>query len=106
MSTYGHWKAATLTDSVTSAEVDLGADYDYLQIQIPTLSSAATIKIQTAEKAGGTYRDLGDTMTTDSGTHNYHDVFLLGGFRFIKVVASASQTSVAIRVRGMNGEFS
>lgn len=102
MSVYGEWKAATLTGSTTSAEVDLGRSYDFLEIKIPTLDSAATIKIQTAEKTGDTPLDLGDGITTAAGTHNYHDVFKLGGWQFIKVVASVSQTSVAIRVRGMS----
>ena len=101
MSMYGEWKAATITGGTSSDEVDLGRDYDYLEIQIPTLDSAATIKIQTAEATGGTFRDLGDGETTEAGTHNYNDVFKLGGWQFIKVVASVAQTSVAIRVRGM-----
>lgn len=101
MSVYGEWLAATLTNSTTSAEVDLGRSYDFLEIIIPTLDTAATIKIQTAEKTGDTAVDLGDGITTASGTHGYHDVFKLGGWQFIKVVASVSQTSVAIRVRGM-----
>ena len=100
MSIYGDWLAATLTGSTTSAEVNLGMSYDFLEIQIPTLDAAATIKIQVAESAGGTFLDLGDGITTAGGTHNYHDVFKLGGWQFIKVVASASQTSVLIRVRG------
>jgi len=101
MSVYGDWLAATLTSSTTSAEVNLGKDYDFLEIQIPELDSAATIKIQVAEEAGGDYLDLGDGITTAAGTHDYHDVFKLGGWQFIKVVASVSQDDVKIRVRGM-----
>ena len=101
MSIYGSWKAATIPiNDTTSAEVDLGRDYDFLEIQIPTLTSG-TIKIQIAEKTGGTFYDLGDGVTTASGTHNYADVFRLGGYQFIKVVASASQAAArSIRVRG------
>ena len=103
MSLYGEWKVATIaTDAVTSAEVDLGRDYDFLEIQIPTLVSG-TVKIQVAETTGGTFYDLGDGITTAAGTHNYADVFKLGGYQFIKVVSSATQTSTdrLIRVRGM-----
>lgn len=100
MSLYGEWKAATITSGTSSAEVDLGRDYDFLEIQIPTATSC-TIKIQTAELSGGTFRDLGDGVTTAAGTHNYHDVFDLGGWRYIKVVSSETQTSLAVRVRGM-----
>jgi len=103
MSIYGAWLAATIAiDGTSSAEVDLGRDYDYLEIQIPTLISG-TVKLQVAEKSGGTFRDLGDGVTTATGTHNYHDVFKLGGYQFIKVVSSAQQTTTErlIRVRGM-----
>ncbi len=103
MSEYGSWKAATISAGGTSSlEVDLGRDYDYLEIQIPTLVSC-TIKLQVAEKTGGTFYDLGDGVTTSAGTFNYADVFILGGWQFIKVVASVTQTSTdrLIRVRGM-----
>jgi len=100
---YGEWLAATIAKSASSsAEVNLGKEFDFLEIQIPTIDSA-TIKIQVAETSGGTFYDLGAGVTTPSGTHNYADVFNLGGYQFIKVVASAAQTTaaVAIRVRGM-----
>ena len=103
MSLYGDWKAATITTALgtTSAAVDLGRDYDFLEIFIPTIQ-AGTIKIQVAEKVASTYYDLGDGVTTASGTHNYHDVFKLGGYQFIKVVCSTTQTTERlIRVRGM-----
>ena len=103
MSVYGVWLAATIeAGNTSSAEVNLGRDFDFLEIQIPTLISA-TIKIQVAEIAGGTFYDLGDGITTADSTHNYADVFKLGGYQFIKVVASATQTSSdrSIRVRGM-----
>jgi hypothetical protein len=103
MSLYGEWKAATIDEDGTSSdEVDLGREYDYLLIQIPTIVSA-TIKIQVAEKTGGTFYDLGDSVTTTEGTHNYADIFPLYGYQFIKVVASAAQTGSdkLIRVRGM-----
>ena len=102
MSIYGEWKAATVASGQTSsAEVDLGRDYNYLEIQIPTLTSC-TLKIQVAEKTGGTFYDLGDGVTTNAGTHNYADVFKLGGYQFIKVVSSVAQGAERlIRVRGM-----
>ncbi len=103
MSLYGEWLPATIASTATSsAEVDLGRDYDFLEIQIPTLDDPTTIKLTTAEKTGGTFRDLGDSLTTTAGTHNYHDVFLLGGYQYIKVVADNTQDAERlIRVRGM-----
>ena len=104
MSIYGEWKAATIASGGTSsAEVDLGRDYNYLEIQIPSLTSC-TLKIQVAEKTGGPFYDLGDGVTTSPGTHNYADVFRLGGYQFIKVVTSEAQGAQRlIRVRGMRG---
>ena len=103
MSDYGQWKAATIAGGAAwSDEVNLGGDYDLLEIQIPTLDSSSTIKIQVAELTGGTFRNLGDGVTTSAGTHNYHDVLRLGGWQFIKVVADNTQDSERlIRVRGM-----
>ncbi len=103
MSLYGSWKAATITVALgtTSAEVDLGRDFDYLQIQIPTVGSC-TLKLQVAEKTGGTFQDLGSGVTTDTTTGGYTDTWKLGGYQFIKVVSSATQTiERLIRVRGM-----
>ena len=103
MSIYGSWIAATIDSSGTSSdEVDLGRDWDFMEIQIPTLDSSTTIKIQVAEKTGGSFYNLGDSVTTASGTHNYADCFKLGGYQFIKVVADNTQDSERlIRVRGM-----
>ncbi len=102
MSVYGEWKAATKDSGDTSSdEVDLGRDYEFLEVQIPTIT-AATLKLTVSETTGGTFRDLGNSITTSSGTHNYHDVWGLGGWQFVKVVASAAQGSDReIRVRGM-----
>lgn len=105
MSLYGEWKAATIpgADTTHSAEVDLGREYDYLEIIIPTLNPSCTLKIQVAEKTGETDYDLGDSVTTTAGTHNYADIFPLFGFQFITVVTSEAQTGgdKLIRVRGM-----
>lgn len=103
MSLYGSWLPATIDAGKTdSDEIDLGRDYDFLEVQIPELESC-TLKLQTAEKSGGDFNDLGYNVTTTTGTHDYHDVWELGGWQFIKVVASASQgsTNRLIRVRGM-----
>lgn len=101
MSVYGSWKAATVAiNTATSSEVDLGRSYDYLEIQIPAVDSG-TVSIQVAEKTGGTFYTLGDGVTTETGTHNYADCFFLGGYQFIKVITSATQTTERlIRVRG------
>ena len=102
MSYNGSWMAATIPNAdTTSAEVNLGRDMDFMEIQIPTVTSG-TLKVQVAEKTGGTFRDLGASVTTDTTTGAYHDVWKLGGYQFIKVVSSAAQGAERlIRVRGM-----
>ena len=102
MSVYEGWKAATIPiNTVTSAEVDLGRDYDFLEVIIPEITSG-TLKLQTAEQLTGDYNALGYNVTTTTGTHDYHDVWELGGWQFIKVVASVEQGAERlIRVRGM-----
>jgi hypothetical protein len=103
MSIYGEWKDAlidVLVDNDLTAEVDLGRDYDYMQIVIPTIDSAQ-VSVQVAEKSGGTYQDLGDSVTTDTTTGGYSTVFKIGGWRWIKIKTSAAQTADrTFRVRG------
>lgn len=102
MSIYGQWLAATIPiNTVTSAAVDLGRKYDLLAIQIPTVTSC-TLKLTVSEILGGTYDDLGEGVTTDTTTGSYFDVWKLGGWRYIKVVSSATQLAERlIRVQGM-----
>ena len=102
MSLYGEWKAATISSGVaTSSEVDLGRDFVFLEIIIPTVTSC-TLKIQVAEKTGGTFQDLGSGVTTSTTTGQYSSTFRLGGYQFIKVVSSVNQgADRLIRVRGM-----
>ena len=102
MSLPGSWLAATIANGGTSsAEVDLGRSYDFLDIQIPTVTSC-TLKVQVAEKTGGTFQDLGSDITTDTTTGAYNDVWRLGGYQYIKIVSSVAQGAERlIRVRGM-----
>lgn len=103
MSIYGSWLPATIASGASSSvEIDLGRDYDFMEIQIPTLDDPSTIKVQVAEKTGGTFRDLGDGITTAAGAHNYHDVFQLGGWQFVKIVVDNPQSvERLVRLRGM-----
>ena len=102
MSVYGQWLVATISAGAkSSSAIDLGKEYDYLSIQIPAMD-ACRLYLQVAEKIGDTYYDLDNDTTVNDETFNRADVFRLGGWRFIKVVASKVQTSaVLIRVAGM-----
>ncbi len=96
--TEGLWYTANIIKGGTaSTTVDLGDSFMYMRVIIPTLDTC-TVKVQAAETAGGTYYNL-DAVTTASGTHNYATTFLLGGYRYIKLVASASQSTAAIAIK-------
>lgn len=101
MSVYGGWKTATIDQNNTdSGAVDLGHDFDFLDVILPTLTSG-TIKIKVAQTASGTYQDLGDGITTEATIGGYSDTFILGGWQHIKVVSSAGQgTERIIPIRG------
>jgi len=56
--------AVTIAKSgTTSPAVDLGANFTYLQVVVPTIDSAA-LELQAALDIGGTYQDLGQDATT------------------------------------------
>lgn len=102
MSIYGGWQAATIADNAKSSdEVDLGRPWDFINISIPTVTSG-TLKLQVSESSGGTFQDLGASMTTATTTGAYNDVWKINGYQFIKVVSSATQGAERlIRVRGI-----
>lgn len=102
MSVYSQWLAATIAAGAsTSAAVDLGASYDFLLLQIPPMDTCK-LYLQVAEKVGDTYYNLGKDVTTDEEDFGRADVWKLGGFNFIKVVATTTQIAERlIRVKGM-----
>ena len=108
----GQWLAATIAiDGTSSDAVDLGRDYETLLIYLPTLVSG-TVKVQVAEKLGGTYADVYITEVSTGApvqqisaatTGDFVWVASIGGYRYIKIVSSATQTITArlIRVCGI-----
>ena len=103
-SVVGEWMGAHIMKGGTSTgAIDLGDNFMYLNVVIPTLD-AATVKVTVSESINGTYYTL-DSVTTASGTHNYATTLKCGGYRFIKLVASAAQSTTArqIRLRGLGG---
>ena len=103
MSLPGAWVTGTIAINGTSTdEIDLGRDYDLIEVRIPTLVSG-TLKVQTSNVTGGTFQDLGLGVTTPATTGAYNDVWKLGGYQFIMIVSSATQTTTArvFYVRGM-----
>ena len=97
-STEGLWLTAAIAKAgTTSNTVDLGDSFMYMRVIIPTLD-ACTVKVQVAETATSTYYNL-DAVTTASSTHNYATTFLIGGYRFIKLVTSAAQSTAAVEIK-------
>jgi hypothetical protein len=108
MSLYGQWLDVTIADEGTlSAECDLGhgtpgENYEFLNIYIPTIDSA-NISLYVSDKLGGTYAPLGlSTNVFAAGTGGLFTTFELGGYQFIKILSSATQSTaaVAFKVRG------
>jgi len=103
MSVYGQWQDATIADEgKVSGVVDLGRDFEWVQIVIPLIDSA-NISFQVSERTGGTYQALGSgSQVITAGTGEFTTVAAIGGFQFIKVVSSATQSTAAVtfRVRG------
>jgi hypothetical protein len=103
MSLYGQWKDVTIADEGTlSAECDLGDNYEFLNIYIPTIDSA-NISLYVSDKLGGTYYPLGlSTNVFAAGTGGLMTTFELGGYQFIKILSSATQSTAAVTfsVRG------
>jgi len=103
MSKYFEEQTATIAASgTTSDEVDLQENCDYARIIIPTIDSA-TVKLTVCGTSGGTFVNLGNSVTTATTTGNYATMFKVGGYRYVKVVVSAAQTTgaVAFKLMGM-----
>ena len=102
MSLYGDWLPATIAaGGKSSAEINLGDDFEWVQIFIPAIDSA-NISFTVSETAGGTFQALGSgSQVITATTGGFTTVATIGGFQFIKVVSSETQDSERlIRVRG------
>ena len=104
MSSFGSWMNASISAGATdTGEIDLGGLYDYLVLLIPGMDTCK-LSLKVAEKTteqGGSYYELGQDVKTDEESFNRADVWRLGGFRHIKIVASKAQSAArTIRIRG------
>lgn len=102
MSRYGYWRSATISEGTrVSSAIDLGVEYDYLSVRIPGMDTCK-LYLQVAEVLAGPYQDLGKETTTDLEAFDHADSWTLGGFRYVKVAATATQLSdKVIRLKGM-----
>ena len=99
----GAWKTASIIKGGTISDaIDLGGNFAYLQVVVPTIDSAQ-LELQVGETLGGPFQDFGQNALTVAGTGAFSDTWVLGGWRFIKIKASAAQSTAdrAFRVRGV-----
>ena len=102
MAHYYAKQIGTIANNGTSTgAINLRANCNFVSVVVPTLDSG-TVKLQVSLE-GTTYQDLGSSITTGTTTGGFTTTFKLGGFQFIKVVSSASQSAArTIKVRGFN----
>ena len=102
MSIYGNWWPATIAEGASiTAEIDLIKSFDSLEVIIPPMDECK-LYLQVSEQTGGPWYDLGRDTTTDLETFGRAASWKLGGFQYVKVVATANQTvERLIRIRGM-----
>lgn len=100
----GKWRTALIdidVDNKVSAEVDLGRQYERLLVVVPTRTVSSAVSFEVAEKTGGTWQNVYVTDPADGGDNKvisaggtgvFTWVVPLGGFQFVKVKLSTSQT--------------
>jgi len=101
----GQWKTVTIgaTPATTSAEVDLGRQYETVMVVCPALTTSATVAIQGAVATGGTFQNIhltdpitGDNLQVISAaftTANFTWIAPIGAIQYIKLVLSAAQAA-------------
>jgi len=98
------WMSAVVDisyDDDLTRVVDLGKEYEYLMVHIPTIDSA-NLSVYVAEALGSDYYALGNAVVVAAGTGAFADVWDIGGHRYIKIKTSAAQTADRLfRVMGV-----
>lgn len=98
----GEWKTCTVDNaSTTSDALDLGDDFQYVQIYVPTITEG-TVKLLVSESLDGTYAADNVTEGVVTSTGGLYTNLEHGGFRYIKIICGATQIGgdVDFRVRG------
>lgn len=110
------WKSALLdvdVDADATEEVDLGDNYEFMTVIVPTLGQASKLEAQIAKDAGGTFypmwrwdadsaQDLVGQTTSITTTRAL--TFYIGGAQFVKIGVEGTNMSsdVTFYVRGFN----
>lgn len=100
-----------ISDSTTiSDECNLGAPYEYMLLEVPTITTG-TLSVQALRASAGTARDLYSTdadgsdaqLLADSSSGAFIWRVPIGGAQYIKVTAGAAQAADrTFYVRGVN----
>jgi len=110
------WKLALLdvdVDADATAEVDLGENYEFMTVLVPTLGQASTLEAQVAMSSGGDFFPMwrwdADTATDIVGTSSSITTtraltFYIGGAQFVKVGVAGTDMAADedFYVRGFN----
>jgi hypothetical protein len=102
----GTWADCIIANGeTTSAAVDVGRNYRYLQVVLPELTSGS-LSLHVSEAIDGTYQELkpnGESAVYGPTTGQHNDTWWLLGWQFVKIVSSAAQGAErTFRVRGTN----
>ena len=90
MSVYGNPQDATISaGNLETSAIDLGREYEDLCLTIPAMG-LCKLSLKVSTQLSGMYYALEDA-TTNEETFNRAAIWKLGGWRFIKIVASNTQ---------------
>lgn len=97
----GKWVTGTISAGGSeTSEIDLDRDYSEIQVLIPPLDEC-TLNVKTARLTGGTFKPLDPSVQINAGVGDFHDEWEIGGYQFIKIVASRTQSAArTFTVRG------
>tara|TARA_Y100000310_G_C20127633_1_gene554374 strand:- start:213 stop:536 length:324 start_codon:yes stop_codon:yes gene_type:complete len=105
MTVYGEWQTGHLNNSVSNTLtniVDLGRDYDFLNVLFPSLTNTQIACQVAAPSDTDTFVTLGDGVNVDWTAGNRASVLLIGGWRFVKLLTTDAQAANrSFKMRGL-----
>ena len=104
MTVYGEWRTGFLNNSVSntlSNIVDLGRDYDFLNVILPALTNTQIACQVAAPSNTDTFVTLGDGVNVDWTTGNRASVLVIGGWQFLRLLTTDAQVANrSYKIRG------
>jgi hypothetical protein len=96
----GQWvNCAVDNASTTSSALDLGDEYERLNIYVPTIT-AGTVTLLVSEAIDGTYAQLGSSgVGFSSSSGGFYSTLIIAGYRFIKIVTGVTQIGGKVTFR-------